>query len=318
MSSQRWRRGFTLIELLVVIAIIAVLIALLLPAVQQAREAARRSQCKNNLKQLGLALHNYHDTFNTFPIGCRSDGSSGWGQSWWVGVLPYIDQGPLYNLWNHSAASAGYTGQVALLDGKKIPVAKCPSSALADTTTANGGNLCLANYTGIAGAYPDPTGRAATATAYSDGHFTTGGVFFFNSKISIRDITDGTTNQMLVGEQSDFMIDPNGTKVINISSYPHSMWMGSTGGNERPFNTTTVRFTPGYKKSEAVGDGGVGCPLTGVCGNMGSNNPIQSAHVGGAHVLLGDGSVRFISDNINLNTFLYLATRDDGKVLSEF
>lgn len=320
MSSQLRRRGFTLIELLVVIAIIAVLIALLLPAVQQAREAARRSQCKNNLKQLGLALHNYHDTFRTFPIGCRSDSAGGWGQSWWVGVLPYIDQGPLYNQWNHSIANAGYTGQISLLDGVKIPVAKCPSSALPDTTTANGGTagLGLANYTGISGAYPDPTGRPATATAYSDGTFTTGGVLFFNSKISIRDITDGTTNTMLVGEQSDFLTDPTGAKVMNISSYPHSMWMGSTGGNERPFNTTTVRFTPGYKISEAVGSGGVGCPLTGVCGNMGSNNPIQSAHIGGAHVLLGDGAVRFISANINLNTFLYLATRDDGQVLGDF
>ncbi|MCC7420015.1 MAG: DUF1559 domain-containing protein [Planctomycetaceae bacterium] len=312
------RRGFTLIELLVVIAIIAILIALLLPAVQQAREAARRTQCRNNLKQLGLALHNYHDTYLSFPIGCRTDAAGGWGQSWWVGILPYIDQGPLYNQWNHSVANAGYTGQVTLLDGKKIPGVLCPSSTLKETTTANGGNLQLAHYTGIAGAYPDPTGRAATATMYSDGHFTTGGVLFFNSRIRIKDITDGTTNTMIVGEQSDWMVDPAGTKVTCISSYPHSMWMGSTGGTERPFNVTTVRQTPGYKISEATGDGGVGCPNTGVCGNMGSNNPVQSIHAGGAHVMLGDGSVRFVSNNINLNTFLYLATRDDGQVLGDF
>jgi prepilin-type N-terminal cleavage/methylation domain-containing protein len=322
MASQRLRRGFTLIELLVVIAIIAVLIALLLPAVQQAREAARRSQCKNNLKQVGLALHNYHDTFGTLPIGCRTDSAGQWGQSWWVAVLPYIDQAPLYNLWNHSVVSSGYTGQTALIDGKRIAVALCPSSPLPERTIGhNGGSteaVALAHYTGISGAYPDPTGRVATATMYSDGMFTTGGVLFFNSRISIRDITDGTTNTMLVGEQSDFLIDPSGGKVSNISSYPHGMWMGSPGGTERPFNTTTVRFTPGYKISEAIGNDKDGCPNTGVCGNMGSNNPVQSAHVGGAHILLGDGGVRFVSANINLATFINLATRDDGKVLGEF
>ncbi|MES2790733.1 MAG: DUF1559 domain-containing protein [Planctomycetota bacterium] len=324
MASQRLRRGFTLIELLVVIAIIAVLIALLLPAVQQAREAARRSQCKNNLKQVGLALHNYHDTFNTLPIGCRAGlpppaPSPGYGQSWWVAVLPYIDQAPLYNLWNHSAVNAGYTDQLPLVDGKKIPVALCPSSPMPQTISpgANGGSAApgVAHYTGIAGAYPDPSGAAAIVTDYQDGMHTTGGVLFFNSKISFRDITDGTSNTMFVGEQSDFLIDPTGTKVVNISSGPHGMWMGTASASERPFNTTTVRFTPGYKISE---NAGANCPNTGVCGNMGSNNPIQSAHVGGAHILLGDGGVRFVSANINLNNFLYLASRADGKVIGEF
>ena len=89
------QRGFTLIELLVVIAIIAVLVALLLPAVQQAREAARRSACKNNLKQIGLALHNYHDTYNSLPLGVRNDQGNRWGMSWFVGILPYVDQAPL-------------------------------------------------------------------------------------------------------------------------------------------------------------------------------------------------------------------------------
>ncbi len=97
---SRTPRGFTLIELLVVIAIIAILIALLLPAVQQAREAARRTQCKNNLKQLGLAVHNYHDTFNGFQLGCNATIVNGWGNSLWVGLLPYFDQAPMYNAWD--------------------------------------------------------------------------------------------------------------------------------------------------------------------------------------------------------------------------
>jgi prepilin-type N-terminal cleavage/methylation domain-containing protein len=107
------RSGFTLIELLVVIAIIAVLIALLLPAVQQAREAARRSQCKNNLKQIGLALHNYHDMANSFPIGVNSSfigtGGQRWGVSFWTLLLPYLDQAPVYNQFSFNGPSPGYT-----------------------------------------------------------------------------------------------------------------------------------------------------------------------------------------------------------------
>ncbi len=121
MKFQKQRqRGFTLIELLVVIAIIAILIALLLPAVQQAREAARRTQCKNNLKQIGLSLHNYHDVYNSFPNGTVSTSAGNWGISWWARVLPYVDQAPLYNQriinWNSEALiRAGRTGEQATI-----------------------------------------------------------------------------------------------------------------------------------------------------------------------------------------------------------
>ena len=108
------KKGFTLIELLVVIAIIAILIALLLPAVQQAREAARRTQCKNNLKQVGLALHNYHDVALSFPIGSNasntnSNGDGHWGVSWWARILPYADQAPLYNTLQFEGNHPGWT-----------------------------------------------------------------------------------------------------------------------------------------------------------------------------------------------------------------
>src|ERR1700679_1710963 len=109
MMTKPKRPGFTLIELLVVIAIIAVLIALLLPAVQQARESARRTQCKNNLKQLGLALAHYHDSTQKFPCGA-SGASGGWGHSFWVPILPYIDQAALYNQWNFNFANDGWLG----------------------------------------------------------------------------------------------------------------------------------------------------------------------------------------------------------------
>lgn len=106
-SVVRKSRGFTLIELLVVIAIIAILIALLLPAVQQAREAARRTQCKNNLKQIGLALHNYSDVFGSFPIGVNSSFPGGWGVSFWVGLLPYVEQGNVYSQMSFDGPSPG-------------------------------------------------------------------------------------------------------------------------------------------------------------------------------------------------------------------
>ncbi len=319
------RRGFTLIELLVVIAIIAVLIALLLPAVQQAREAARRTQCKNNLKQIGLALHNYHDVFNALPMGNCNHQCGGWGQSWWVAVLPYIDQAPMYQAWDASACQSGYNYalNVAVVNGKTIPAVLCPSSPMTEFkwTPSNGGNpgVPTSHYTGIAGAFPDPQGRT---TNYSGGgQSSRGGVLFFRSSVSLSGITDGTSNTMMVGEQSDYCIQiGTTTQRIATNSWPHGMFMGSPG-NDRSFNASTVRYRPGYKAAEGVhnfngcGTGGL---QTGVCGNSGVNNPIQSAHAGGVHILLGDGAVRFVSENLDMTTWLNIATRDDGFTVQNF
>src|SRR5437868_6781758 len=142
-TPRRRLGGFTLIELLVVIAIIAVLIALLLPAVQQAREAGRRTQCKNNLKQLGLGLQNYHDVYRTFPLGSRSDpcgasaGTGTYGPSFWVGLTPYIDQAALYNKFSFTGANSSYQGgaaagtaNAAAAAGIAIQSMLCPSSTV--------------------------------------------------------------------------------------------------------------------------------------------------------------------------------------------
>src|SRR6056297_1010615 len=146
-STHRRQRGFTLIELLVVIAIIAVLVALLLPAVQQAREAARRSACKNNLKQWGLAFHNYHDTYNTLPIGGNGQ-MPGWGVSFYPGLLPFVDQAPLYNQLIFAGTHAGWTGggggtgqnvNGPAVRGVVMEVMLCPSSPY-DKLIPDGGN----------------------------------------------------------------------------------------------------------------------------------------------------------------------------------
>jgi prepilin-type N-terminal cleavage/methylation domain-containing protein len=223
------RKAFTLIELLVVIAIIAVLIALLLPAVQQAREAARRTQCKNNLKQLGLALHNYHDTANTFPpgwIGKSSGNYSGFG--WNSMLLPYVDQGPLYNILSQGGIPNMLTGLAAnttttvKTTDSTLGALRCPSDPGPPTgTVTTGGTVQFgrSNYPAVCGFDPLQTGIstnwASTAAqvppATSFQKMSTywvdqvvnqwGGCFGENTRKGIRDMTDGASNSFVIGER---------------------------------------------------------------------------------------------------------------------
>lgn len=336
-------KGFTLIELLVVIAIIAILIALLLPAVQQAREAARRSQCKNNLKQTGLALHNYHDTFNLFPIGANTSVPNGWGISFWVSLLPYMDQAPVYNQMEFVGVSPGYTGGGAaspgqlingpLVRGKVFPTLKCPSSPLPDLKDTGAGILTqISHYVGISGATDDdptlPVGpnnfRNAPVTGQinSDnccscppqGIHARGGSLLAIRALNFKDFVDGTSNIIMVSEQSDFAKNA-ANQTVQITNN-HGWMMGTANlsetTNQRRFNLTTIRYPPNAVKQ--VG----GSVLPGVCNNDGANNGLFSPHVGGVQALLGDGSVRFISENVNLTTLKMVATRNDGMVVGEF
>jgi prepilin-type N-terminal cleavage/methylation domain-containing protein len=346
------RRGFTLIELLVVIAIIAILIALLLPAVQQAREAARRTQCRNHLKQTGLALHNYHDNFSGFPIGVNSgngvytpagtaSGNGRWGVSFWVALLPYVDQAPLYNQYNFSGASPGYTAEMLsanqnLVRGVKQAHLSCPSSSLPATKDTGGGvQNQIAQYVGIAGAVDDviPTtscvpsatvfcNSLVTPTLNSDncctcnvqGYHSRGGVLLPIKSINFKDMADGTSNIIAVSEQSDFATNAAGQQVLITNN--HGWTMGTAGVSEttaqRRFNLTTVRYPPNAVK--AVG----GAVLPGVCNNDGANNGIYSSHTGGVHTLLCDGSVKFLSQNVDLVTLKRACTRNDGAPLGDW
>ena len=333
MPKKSANRGFTLIELLVVIAIIAVLIALLLPAVQQAREAARRTQCKNNLKQIGLSLHNYHDVFKTFPIGGRSNGCGNYGPSFWMGLTPYLDQAPLYNKFSFSGSHIGYVsgGSAGAINGAAasgivISPLICPSSTLPSINPGNS-QMCP-SYVGISGAMPDAangfteTRIKAPGGATNGGTHSFGGMLIGNDVVKIGDVTDGTSNTMIIGETSDWAYDASNAQQ-HIDGGWYWSWMMSSAdigtgtgffpaspacSDGRIYNLTTIQYAPGTKTYA----------LTGVLNDHGPNNPLISSHTGGVQVTLADGSVRFISNNVNMVTLRRLATRDDGGSIGEF
>ena len=301
------KRGFTLIELLVVIAIIAVLIALLLPAVQQAREAARRSQCKNNIKQMGLALHNYHDTVTYFPYGemfgvGQAPGAAAMNQNGLVMLLPYIDQSPLYNTLNFSAPFGKYNSGSApvvtvgatnlVAKSVKIPVFLCPSDSgaqfISDDATYYG---CGASGPSYKSSYHlSISGNTHLQGNWAAMSRTARAAFGGNSNSSIRDITDGTSNTVLVCETA-----------LECSSGRISPWACVQHAG------TGVNLANGINKFVA-----------GTMTVAQYNSNASSSHVGGCHVLLGDGAVRFLSQNTNISIVQWLAWIGDNNVIGEF
>ena len=275
------RRGFTLIELLVVIAIIGILIALLLPAVQQAREAARRSQCKNNLAQIALATLNYEMAHGVLPSGCiNSDGPivstpDGYHMSWTVHLLPYLDQSYLYQ---EIDFSKGAYEQEERINEINMSVFECPS---------DGGDEGPVSYAGC-------HGGSETQIAEDNE-----GVFFLNSRVRYRDIPDGSTNTLFFGEKPRIIGDLNWmsgtrTSLKNTGSKPNRL------PSTRAFRQQQRRQTP-----EDMTD-----PNT--VGGFGS------WHVGGAQFALGDGSVRFLSESIDIEVYESLGKRADGTLPVEF
>jgi len=299
-------RGFTLIELLVVISIIAVLIALLLPAVQQAREAARRTQCRNNLKQIGLAMHNYESTHSVFPSGMFEDtnpGSTGLGASGFTMMLPYIDQANSFAKYNFSEMY-GSTNNRAVLN-QVIPAFICPSMNIAREVPLN-----ACNEIGAIGSYLLCEGTAAYQSP-SRGMFPFVSPVFFGTTsrpVRVADVTDGTSNTMAVGE----------------SSYRYKLYnWSSCAGNP------ALAGTPKHGYSR-WGVGYPGAALGNTRNALGSGQRLNnftsastptgfaSDHIGGVTFLLADGSVRFISENIDYNTLDSLATRSGGEVVGDF
>jgi prepilin-type N-terminal cleavage/methylation domain-containing protein len=288
------RRGFTLIELLVVIAIIAILMALLLPAVQQAREAARRSQCKNNLKQIGLAMHNYHDTFGVIPPGDLSGGYT--RTSAFVSILSHIDQAPMYNLYDFNKPHTDIVNQQVVT--QRIPTYLCPSAVIRRAVPISGCDTNMrapGTYAGSSGS-GDPWGTRATNNP-NNGMI----VNLDSGPIRFRDVTDGLTMTFLAGESA-----------WNFPDYTFTS--GACAGQ--------VRFGFTYWSSPY--------PLATLFTTQGPLNPkrldgdqtrlasFRSDHTGGVHFLLGDGSVRFVNETTDHNLLKSLSTRAGSEVAGEY
>jgi len=309
---QQKKRGFTLIELLVVIAIIAILIALLLPAVQQAREAARRTQCRNNLKQLGLAFHNYHDNFQMFPSGYYQ--KAGYQIGWPGRVLPYLDQAPLYNTIGSFAGEINeiqpYRLAASPSNGTNsaftspITVLTCPSSELGETAPANGSatgpqtNHGSLHYRGSGGSVDVGFVSGFSSSTHN---YTTSGVIYPTHTTRIRDITDGTSNTFLLGEYSSKL----------------DGWSSASFGDMYPWTWGTYEYSGGADGYLMIDSKATQFPIgSGTITTFGVS--WRSAHTGGTHMLLCDGAVRFLSESTNLDLLKALATRSSGEVVGEF
>jgi len=317
--------GFTLIELLVVIAIIAVLISLLLPAVQQAREAARRSDCKNRLKQLGLALHNYHDTHMVFPPGeiitgmeCPPANSARRGAPWTVLILPYLDETPRYQAFDFEESfcsnaneTAGQLNEVQQI--KPLSKYQCPSDPNARPSEPN------TNYRGVQGGGPDSARRCVSS---SRRFFFDNGTLFQNSRIGMRDITDGASNTLLVGESRWwFMMGKNTGYGIDKNVGTYQTWASAIRNAGASGNVNTVAAAvdpinaPAYDYDPANGPYSSNYSLGNIVGTH--THSFGSWHVGGCHATLGDGSVRFLNQNMDIVTYHHLGQRNDGVPLGE-
>ncbi len=340
--------GFTLIELLVVIAIIAILIALLLPAVQQAREAARRTQCKNNLKQIGLALHNYHDVYSALPMGHtahfsnwrdRGDadqvgyGSSGttslnfakanW--SWMAYILPMIEQANAFSTLDVNgrradealATPAGVRILQSPINGFLCPSDPKPTltDCFRDVEPSNSDTdipVIISNYVG--------SNRGQANSRHTRGRMNefTDGLFYVNSRIRMRDITDGTSNVLAAGERAWQYTagSSDGVSQKVESKAALALVVRATTDSDRSCDHC------GY--SDALGVAGTGInhgdvlDSGGVLDSRRARSTYSSNHTGGAQFLFADGSVHFLSENIDINLFEYLGERADGEVIGEF
>lgn len=303
---NRRRSGFTLIELLVVIAIIAILIALLLPAVQQAREAARRTQCRNNMKQIGLALHNYNDTFNTLmPLAFGDGGVSGAVRPTWIWTVmmfPYMDQAPLYNQLNPGPNSLSVVANNATLRPllqAAIPMLNCPSDPGQSTnnnrpftTLVTGVNPFLAgksNYVASGGSNSASDNSSPTGVFPASGASSSSTVIGYPRGTKFRDVTDGLSNTVFVGERGSGRLP---AAAPTDKSGWASIWCGFSFDNANGDTTgwRAIRGLGQYRLTD-------GKSTTGVEDHQ--DEAFSSEHTGGLHMLLGDGAVRFISINID-------------------
>lgn len=317
-------RGFTLIELLVVIAIIAVLISLLLPAVQSAREAARRAQCINNLKQVGLTIHGFHDVNGQFPSSIRPSGLTTAPRiAGTLRLLPYMDQKPLYDSYNLQVTWGDPVNST--LVKTRLSVFLCPSSpaeaarldGIPELSPWSPGVASITDYSGIAGI--DSRLYSSNLVSKSGSG---NGILEKNATVTIASVSDGLSNTILFAESAGRPF--NYRKGGRLFSANQSLSRVNGGGWSRPASDIT------FKGSSADGSSVIGpCPLNCTNGddiakaafphpiyNTEGTSEIYAFHPGGANILLGDGSVRFVKETTSLRVFASLITRDGGEVIS--
>ncbi len=307
------RSGFTLVELLVVIAIIGVLVGLLLPAVQAAREAARRIQCANNLKQLGLALHNYHDSLKTFPTGVQWPNGAIYAAprtSFSVLLLPYLEQGNLHALYDFVPTLSWYFANSSRVTSQVVPTWRCPSDNAVQTVSLNTGSpggirvFSVGNYMGMAG--------RVVNDMLTQKNFP----FRANTGVKIGEMTDGTSNTVVLAEYVG-SLNSNGDG--STADFRGIIWTDQEG---RPF---VWSLNPPNSNLPDV-------MFPNQCQHMPRNNrpcttstdanrrtvASRSMHTGGVQVALGDGSVRFVSQTIDLPLWQGLATMSGGEVVGDY
>lgn len=325
MPIQKRRSGFTLIELLVVIAIIAVLISLLLPAVQQAREAARRTQCKNNLKQIGLALHNYHETHLTFPPAYlvqpianpvqgtpNANGDNGPGWTMLTMILPQLERGALYNALNLNVP--GWHSSNATLARTPIPTYRCPSDISPSGVynvvdgCGTGANVLatfsLSNYVANAGQI-EVWGDAGDLSSLANGPF------YRNSRTRVADVTDGLSNTVFLGEQTTYhTIGATWVAIVPDSQTCPTARFAYAGSDEAAPQINVHSGPGGPFEIPPV----IHAPNS----NLGLVDEMYSMHSDGCNVLMGDGSVRFASKSMDSVLWSYLATKAGGEVIGEW
>lgn len=309
-------RGFTLVELLVVIAIIGILVGLLLPAVQAAREAARRMQCSNNLKQIGLALHNYESSFKAMPAGCNGipnaagTNFNGHGWTWHASILPQLEQNNLFNavqgpdgMGNELGGTT--SGKPLVVRATIVPLFWCPSQPNVTAASQKNG-FQPANYNGNMGTRIGNGNDDCICTGVSNlqqmmsdpwGCMNGDGIFYVRSRTRFADVIDGLANTIFVSEVGD----SGGDAIGHFSAGSDRKAMFSGGADSNP-PTEMSEFLIAAETNDPI--------------NGGAEEAAGSWHPGGAMFLMGDGSVQFLSENIDMRIYRGLSTRNGGETVT--